>query len=95
MKYARHPELYRHLCMQPQWSSPIQQKSQLFNKLMLSSGCNYRVQDENINKSDSLTKRSVDINWLNVFKKRVCLRRNFRLGKHRIRRFNGHSGGMY
>nr|CAH8841678.1 unnamed protein product [Trichobilharzia regenti] len=95
LKYARHPELYRHLCMQPQWSSPIQQKSQLFNKLMLSSGCNYRVQDENINKSDSLTKHSVDINWLNVFKKRVCLRRNFRLGKHRIRRFNGHSGAVY
>ncbi|CAH8496116.1 unnamed protein product [Heterobilharzia americana] len=95
LKYARHPELYRYFCMLPQWSSPIQKKPQLFNKLMLYSGCNYRVQEENIKNSDSLIKNSLDIDWFGVFKKRVCLRRNFRLGKHRIRRFNGHSGAVY
>ncbi|CAH8512239.1 unnamed protein product [Schistosoma bovis] len=92
LKYARHPDLYRHFCMLPKWSSPILRKPQLINCITKPNEHNYRVQEEN---SNNFISNHLNINWLNVFKKRVCLRRNFRLGKHRIRKFNGHSGAVY
>ncbi|CAH8480556.1 unnamed protein product [Schistosoma turkestanicum] len=95
LKYARHPELYRKFCMLPKWSSPILRRPQLSNNLTKSSELCYRVQEENVQNSNHSISNYLEINWLNVFKKRVCLRRNFRLGKHRIRKFNGHSGAVY
>ncbi|XP_018649876.1 putative f-box and wd40 domain protein [Schistosoma mansoni] len=95
LKYARHPDLYKHFCMLPKWSSPILRKPQLFNGITKSNEYNHRVPEENQQNSNNLINNHLEINWLNVFKKRVCLRRNFRLGKHRIRKFNGHSGAVY
>ncbi|KAH8862060.1 F-box/WD repeat-containing protein 7 [Schistosoma japonicum] len=94
LKFARHPKLYQHLCMLPKWSSPILKKPHNSNFIQ-SYDWNYSEQEENIRNSNGFVKNHLEINWLNVFKKRVCLRRNFRLGKHRIRRFNGHNGAVY
>ncbi|GAA37016.2 F-box and WD-40 domain protein 7 [Clonorchis sinensis] len=93
---ARHPELYRRLCQLPEWCPPLLDK-QLFP-------FSYAVDTEAVpstgQSSDSIASllinsRNASVDWFGIFQKRSRLRRNWLLGRHRMRRFTGHNEAVY
>ncbi|KAA0186794.1 F-box/WD repeat-containing protein pof1 [Fasciolopsis buskii] len=94
---ARNPELYRRLCQLPEWGSPsLDHVSPSINPItppvdtMESTNRSISSSSSTVSAMDCKT-----IDWFSIFKTRSRLRRNWLLGKHRTRRFTGHSEAVY
>ncbi|KER18642.1 hypothetical protein T265_12207 [Opisthorchis viverrini] len=91
---ARHPELYRRLCQLPEWSPP------LLDRQLFPFGCavDTEAAPSTGQSSDSIASLLINsgnasVDWFGIFQKRSRLRRNWLLGRHRMRRFTGHNEG--
>ncbi|VDP74389.1 unnamed protein product [Echinostoma caproni] len=93
---ARNPELYRRLCQLPEWGSPTLDRSHQPQTGARPVDANEPADSRSVltSNSDSVTDQNM-IDWFSIFKTRSRLRRNWLLGKHRTRRFSGHSEAVY
>lgn len=97
---ARNPELYRRLCQLPEWRPLVvsdKSPSTCASAAKCSSGLSVprscTISEGPL--SFGLNTRRTAIDWFGVFQKHSRLRRNWLLGKHRKRRFTGHSEAVY
>ncbi|THD24438.1 F-box/WD repeat-containing protein pof1 [Fasciola hepatica] len=94
---ARNPELYRRLCQLPEWGSPTLDRGPQSLSFLSRTMDTIESTDQIVSPSSfaSSTMDHKTIDWFGIFKTRSRLRRNWLLGKHRTRRFTGHSEAIY
>ncbi|VDL59325.1 unnamed protein product [Hymenolepis diminuta] len=93
-KAAHHPRIFQRLCCSPEWSLPNLDAD--FPPPLECRSASFFFPD----LSSPTTKDSSNLspdgnNWFQKFKWRYQVRKNWERGKHRVRRFVGHTGAVH
>ncbi|KAL5961107.1 hypothetical protein TSMEX_011147 [Taenia solium] len=93
---THHPRLFHRLCCSPEWSLPNLDAD--FPPPLECRNANFffpNLPSPTTDTTPANNEPSDGVDWFQKFKWRYQVRKNWERGKHRIRRFVGHTGGKW